>query len=305
MNAGERRLLDEIASAIDSLLLGEAPERIDTPGGDCGEEIRKVYEAVSRLVTTFAEARRFVVSLSEGRLEVDAPPRNLFVSAFKQLHANLRHLTWQAQQIAKGDLNQHVDFLGEFSTSFNAMIESLREKKDLEDALQRTNELLERQATTDTLTGIANRLKFNNTMAIEVSKARRHLVPLSLIIFDIDNFKLINDTFGHRAGDLTLQELTVLVSPTMRPEDVFARWGGEEFAVLLPYTTVEGAVNLAERLRHKIQMHPFGVVNALTCSFGAALFRTEENDDAFVRRADEALYEAKKKGRNRVEVAKD
>jgi diguanylate cyclase (GGDEF)-like protein len=305
MNATERRLLDEIASAIENLLLGESPRNITAVGEDCGEEIRRACEALNHLVKAFGEARHFILSLSEGKLEVEAPPRNFLVSAFKQLHANLRHLTWQAQQIAKGDLNQHVDFLGEFSTSFNVMIESLKEKRDLEDALQRTNELLERQATTDTLTGIANRLKFNNTMAIEVSKARRHLVPLSLIIFDVDNFKLINDTFGHRAGDLALQELATLVSPTMRPEDVFARWGGEEFAVLLPYTTAEGAVNLAERLRHKIQMQPFSVVNALTCSFGVALFHTKENEDAFVRRADEALYEAKKKGRNRVEAAKD
>jgi two-component system cell cycle response regulator len=304
MNARERGLLDKTASAVESLLLGESPREIDTSGEGCGEEVRKVCEAVNRLVTTFGEARRFVLSLSEGKLEVESPPRNFLVSAFKQLHVNLRHLTWQTQQIARGDLNQRVDFLGEFSTSFNAMIESLREKKGLEDALQRTNELLERQATTDTLTGIANRLKFNNTMAVEVSKARRHLVPLSLIIFDVDNFKLINDTFGHRAGDLALQELATLVSPILRPEDVFARWGGEEFAILLPYTDGLGAVNLAERLCHKIQMHPFSVVNALTCSFGVALFCTEENEDSFVRRADGALYEAKKKGRNRVEMAK-
>jgi diguanylate cyclase (GGDEF)-like protein len=305
MDAREQRLLDEIASAIESLLLGESPQEIDTAAEGCSKEVRRVCEAANRLVTAFGEARRFILSLSEGKLEVEAPPRNFLVSAFKQLHANLRHLTWQAQQIARGDLNQRVDFLGEFSTSFNAMIESLREKRGLEDALQRTNELLERQATTDTLTGIANRLKFNNTMAVEVSKARRHLVPLSLIIFDVDNFKLINDTFGHRAGDLALQELATLVAPTMRPEDVFARWGGEEFAVLLPYTDSDGAVTLAERLRHKIQMHPFSIVNALTCSFGVALFHAEENEDSFVRRADEALYEAKKNGRNRVEVAKD
>jgi two-component system cell cycle response regulator len=305
MNAREQRLLDKTASAVESLLLGESPQEIDTSGEDCSEEVRKVCDAVNRLVTAFGEARRFILSLSEGKLEVEAPARNFLASAFKQLHANLRHLTWQTQQIARGDLNQRVDFLGEFSTSFNTMIESLREKRGLEDALQRTNELLERQATTDTLTGIANRLKFNKAMAVEVSKARRHLVPLSLIIFDIDNFKLINDTFGHRAGDLALQELATLVAPTMRPEDVFARWGGEEFAVLLPYTDGAGAVTLAERLRHRIQMHPFSVVNALTCSFGVAQFRAEENEDAFVRRADEALYEAKKEGRNRVEVAKD
>jgi two-component system cell cycle response regulator len=301
----ERRLLEEAASKVERLLLGELPREIDAIAEGCSQEVKRVCESVNRLVTALKESRRFILSLSEGKLDVEAPPRNFLVSAFKQLHSNMRHLTWQTQQIAGGNLNQRVDFLGEFSASFNTMIESLREKKEIEDALKRTNELLERQATTDALTGIANRLKFNNAVAVEVSKARRHHVPLSLLMFDIDNFKLINDTFGHRAGDLALQGLATLVSAAMRPEDIFARWGGEEFVILLPYTDSEGAVNLAERLRHRIEMHPFSVVNALTCSFGVAPFREEESEDEFVGRADRALYEAKQLGKNRVAVAED
>jgi diguanylate cyclase (GGDEF)-like protein len=305
MDDREGRLLGEMISAVDRLLRGELPHEIDFSGNGYSEEVARACEAVNRLIRAFSEAGRFILSLSEGELDIEVPPKNLLISPFKQLHSNLRHLIWQTQQIAKGDLNQRVDFLGEFSTSFNAMIDSLREKSEIEKQLKQTNELLKRQATTDALTGIANRLKFNNALAVEISKARRHLVPLSLIIFDIDNFKLINDTFGHRAGDLALQDLSALITAAMRPEDIFARWGGEEFVVLLPLTDKVGAQDLAQRLRLKIEMHPFNIVNTLSCSFGVALFRQGENDDAFVRRADEALYEAKRKGRNRVEMAED
>ncbi len=304
MDERERKLLDKIATAVERIRLGELPEEICGEEAD-SEEVNRACEAVNRLIRAFSEARQFILSLSEGKLEIEEPPGNFLVSPFKQLHSNLRHLTWQTKQITKGDLNQHVDFLGEFSTSFNAMIDSLREKSEIEKQLKWMNELLERQATTDALTGIANRLKFNKALAVEISKARRHLVPLSLIMLDIDNFKLINDTFGHRAGDLVLQDLADLISDAMRPEDIFARWGGEEFTILLPYTGLAGAVNLAQRLRQKIDAHSFGVVKALTCSFGVAMFRPEDNDDSFLRRTDEALYKAKRKGKNGVEEAED
>lgn len=311
MEGTEQRLQERMTEALGLLLLGELPEEIDH-SGCCDNCTKQACEAVNRLIRAFAQAREFLLSLSEGKLEADAPPRNFLISPFKQLHANLRHLTWQTQQITKGDLSQHVDFLGEFSTSFNAMIASLREKKAIEEALMRSqealkraNELLERQATTDVLTGIPNRLKFNSALGREIRKAWRHRVPLSLIMFDIDHFKRINDTYGHHIGDLVLQELAGLIGKSIREEDILARWGGEEFVVLLPHTDRDGGVKLANRMLLKVAKNTFSVVNTVTCSFGVALFRKEDDGEAFVQRADKALYAAKGRGRNRVEVAED
>lgn len=293
-------LLDRIAAALDTLLRGELPEPIP-PDAGAGDRARALVETTNRLIGDYAEARRFLLSLSEGNLDMETPRRNFLVSPFKQLHANLRHLTWQTQQITKGDLNQHVDFLGEFSTSFNAMIESLREKKALEAALQRANALLAHKAVTDALTGIANRIRFSEALPVEFSRSRRYGVALSLVLFDIDHFKRINDTFGHTIGDEVLLELARRVRQSLRQVDLFARWGGEEFVVLLSYVNLEDGVHVAERLRTCIANKPFDGVGTVTCSFGVAQFRSDDDDKRLVQRADEALYRAKKGGRNRVE----
>ena len=311
MEKPEQELLRDVTEAANRLLLGALPQEIDHAG--CGDACTvQVCESLNRLIRTFAEARQFLLSLSEGRLEAEAPSRNFLISPFKQLHANLRHLTWQTQQITRGDLNQQVTFLGEFSTSFNAMIASLREKKAIEEALkhsqdtlQRANEILAHQATTDALTGIPNRLKFNSSLSGETSKARRHGTPLSLVIFDIDHFKRINDSYGHHIGDVVLQELAGLIGGLKRHEDIFARWGGEEFVILLPHTDLKGGRILAERLRLKVEKNPFSVVKTVTCSFGVARFHRKEDGETFLQRADQALYRAKDGGRNRVEVAVD
>jgi len=123
-----------ITAAIRQLLAGDLPHEIDCSGSE-SDEMEQLCESMNRLIRTFAEARPFLLALSEGRLEVDAPPGNFLVSHFKQLHANLRHLTRQMQRITQGDLNQQDDLLGELSTSFNAMTASLSRKKATEEAL--------------------------------------------------------------------------------------------------------------------------------------------------------------------------
>jgi hypothetical protein len=131
--------------ALDALLRGETAEiPTDTLPTELEDDLRALCAAASALTRTFQEARDFISALSKGALEVDPPPRNFLISPFKQLHANLRHLTWQTQQVAKGDLSQRVDFLGEFSDAFNSMIASLQEKRRMEDELRTVHlELLE------------------------------------------------------------------------------------------------------------------------------------------------------------------
>lgn len=161
---------------------------------------------------------------------------------------------------------------------------------------------LEQQASTDVLTGIFNRYKFDEMFDIEVKRAKLNKTPLSLILFDIDHFKDINDTFGHNIGDKALMEVTKVVTKSIKRADVFARWGGEEFAVLAIHTELGGAVSLAEKLRIEVESMHFEPTTGITSSFGVAQFQDSDNMEDLLKRADDALYLAKKNGRNRVEV---
>lgn len=152
----------------------------------------------------------------------------------------------------------------------------------------------------DSLTQIGNRRFFTKVLQEGLGTSERYKRPLSLIIFDIDHFKRINDTWGHSAGDTVLQELSSLVNTQLRVSDRLARWGGEEFAIVLPENTLSEAVTVAEKLRKAIEVHPFGIKQPVTCSFGVIQCRDTESVDSALNRVDDKLYEAKETGRNKV-----
>jgi diguanylate cyclase (GGDEF)-like protein/PAS domain S-box-containing protein len=176
-------------------------------------------------------------------------------------------------------------------------------RKKAQEELQKANELLEHRASTDVLTGIFNRLKFNDLLEAEIQRTMRHNSPLSLIMFDVDHFKKVNDTYGHHVGDDVLKDVTRIVNDKLRKYDFFARWGGEEFIILTPYNNLESARHLAERLRESIAEYPFAHGGRVTCSFGVAEFGEGDDSDTLPQRVDDALYKAKKSGRNKVETA--
>ena len=383
-------------------------------------DLQKACSKVSTLFEMMNEACIFSEQLAKGNLQVSAARNNVFAMPMKSLQANLSHLTWQVNQVAEGDLNQQVYFLGEFSESFNHMIESLNEKQVLEQRLQvitnileeglfyvdntgsvlfanpevlklleyssdeiigkkaanlinkpsigkkklldsilngekydlkdslligksgkttavsisarpvykndvldgtvisirniskekqylnsleTINKLLEKQATTDALTGIFNRMKFDETLSAEIQRSKRSKTPLSLIICDIDHFKQVNDLFGHQAGDAVLKNLSKLIKDNIRSIDFFARWGGEEFVILTPGTNIEGAARLAEKLRKKVESNKFNNPEHITLSFGIASFSPGDSALKLINRADEAMYQAKKNGRNQVQIS--
>jgi diguanylate cyclase (GGDEF)-like protein len=171
--------------------------------------------------------------------------------------------------------------------------------------LSARNELLSLLALTDPLTKLANRRAFDESLAREVALATRHGKALSLLLLDIDHFKSVNDTLGHPAGDDVLSSLGLLLARQGRRGDVAARFGGEEFAVILPETTGERACVAAERLRKAVAAAPLGarVRVPVTVSIGAATLGVPGGDaDSLVAAADAALYRAKSAGRNRVEA---
>lgn len=175
------------------------------------------------------------------------------------------------------------------------------ERKKLELALKQTRDLFERQARIDYLTGIYNRLMFNELLEAELQRARRYGSDLSLIMFDLDHFKRINDTYSHTMGDHVLKEVAQLVSDNIRAHDIFTRWGGEEFMVLIPKSNSEQTTILAEKLRSLCESYDFGNGLRVTASFGITQFKTEDSSESFIGRADQALYLAKNNGRNRTE----
>ncbi|ABD87403.1 diguanylate cyclase [Rhodopseudomonas palustris] len=158
-------------------------------------------------------------------------------------------------------------------------------------------------ATTDRLTGLYNRLKFDETLASEIARAKRYKMPFSLIMFDVDLFKTVNDRYGHPIGDRVLVGLSDLASSHLRETDMLARWGGEEFALLVTGSSRMEAYVVAEKLRTAIAHVAFDQVGRVSCSFGVTEYRDGDIPELMVARADGALYQAKLNGRNRVELA--
>ncbi|AGX86259.1 GGDEF domain protein [Candidatus Symbiobacter mobilis CR] len=170
-------------------------------------------------------------------------------------------------------------------------------------ALQGAYEELSRIAITDPLTGVYNRRQFIKIAQMEIAQVHRYQTTVSMLLFDIDHFKSINDTYGHLTGDRILVELAKLVSAALRQVDVLARWGGEEFVVIMPQCGAPEAIQLAEKLRILIATHPFPEVRTVTVSLGVAECNPEEHWDAWFKRVDQALYRAKSSGRNMVCLA--
>lgn len=163
---------------------------------------------------------------------------------------------------------------------------------------------LRAQSETDELTGMPNRRHFEKRAAGELQRSGRHGHPLSVLIFDIDHFKIINDTCGHPAGDEVLVAVAALIRQQLREADLLTRWGGEEFTVLMPDTPLPMALSVADTLRAAIETHRFAFGLQVTISIGAAQWEgSPESLHALMSRADEALYLAKHLGRNRVEPA--
>ncbi|MBF0606671.1 MAG: diguanylate cyclase [Candidatus Magnetobacterium sp. LHC-1] len=152
---------------------------------------------------------------------------------------------------------------------------------------------------TDDLTGLYNKRHFNQALSVHINNRQRYEYPFSLIFFDIDHFKAVNDKYGHLLGDCVLKELAKLVSEQTRSQDVLARWGGEEFVLLMPHINLDAAVEIAQRLRANIESQSICDIK-ITSSFGVVAYIEGETETDLLNRADALLYEAKRSGRNKV-----
>jgi len=181
-----------------------------------------------------------------------------------------------------------------------------RSKQRINRELEAANQKLDRSARTDPLTGLSNRRDMFEKITYEQDRISRVEKPFSLALCDIDDFKSFNDQYGHDCGDFILKELAVYLPVLLRQQDTLGRWGGEEFLILLPETTMEGAVTLSEKIREAVASKSFrfqGIPLSATLTFGVCAWDGKEPLDECLKRADAALYEGKKLGKNRVVVS--
>ncbi|SIQ85755.1 PAS domain S-box-containing protein/diguanylate cyclase (GGDEF) domain-containing protein [Aromatoleum tolulyticum] len=209
-----------------------------------------------------------------------------FVTTFRILRhgTEIHHIDAQAV-LVPGNGHQPVRMIGV--------------NRDVTDRKRNEQELL-RLATTDVLTGCYNRGYLQRMLELEIDRSRRHGDVLSLLMYDLDRFKTINDTWGHGVGDAVLADGAAVVRETIRRTDTLARWGGEEFMVLCPRTPAAEAKVLAERVLQALREHPTPPAGVVTASIGVVTLRPEDGADTLLKRADDLMYRAKESGRNNV-----
>jgi len=185
----------------------------------------------------------------------------------------------------------------------NRSIKAINEQLETSHRLiEEKNRLLSELVITDNLTSIYNRKKLDEVLLYESNRANRSKLPFGVILIDIDYFKKINDTYGHQMGDRVLKEFADLLIAHSRKSDVVGRWGGEEFLIICAETTNGGLLSFSENLRKQIFEHTFSTNEKITASMGAAIYKLDDDINTLIKRADDALYRAKRNGRNRVEI---
>lgn len=282
--------------------------------------------------------RHYVRLLAEGDISQEIPQKGFLPGYLKAHISNLRHMTWQVDQVSKGDYTQRVDFLGDFSTAFNNMAEQLdRTVKDLHNtqasltqltknlrqevelrsaavhALKQSKARFKYLADHDPLTGALNRRSFLALAETGIRQAKENFESCCVAMLDVDHFKQFNDTYGHLDGDKALKHLVGIGAMSLRQKDSMGRYGGEEFIFFFSGATLDIGMRVGERILQAVRTTPLSLACGnvyLTASMGLSVIHPDwegERNSNYVQRAigmaDEALYQAKQQGRDRISAA--
>lgn len=274
----------QIAETLYSEFLqsSDVGERLNVVSAEIATRIGAVHEAIDNAL---ANANNYsgLLQSARGDLEQGMAPEQMAKLAMTLLHETQR-----------------------MQTTNTLLQDRLKSARTDVTALQRELDAVRRESMIDPLTRIPNRKAFDHDIAAAVDRAERDGEPLSLILLDIDHFKLFNDNYGHQTGDQVLRLVALTLKSSVKVDDTAARYGGEEFAVILPGTTLKQAHDLAERLRKAVQSRELlkrstnEKLGRVTASFGVAAYMAGDNVVSLVERADRCLYAAKHKGRNAV-----
>ena len=247
------------------------------------------------IVATVIRSRRISRTIADPIQQLQAATEVLG-SSFEKVHLD--------QHMHIKEIRSLVDQYNTMATELDARTQDLIEK-EAERLYQEEKAIrYERESITDALTSIFNRRKLDDALDLEIERAKRSGDHLSIILIDIDNFKLVNDGFGHQVGDEVLIEFSKLLLKHTRKTDIVGRWGGEEFLIICPYTTAENAAVLAEHIRIAIAEHGFGPSGNQTASFGVAQFNFDDKK-SFFEKVDMAMYKAKHQDKNQVVVSQE
>jgi diguanylate cyclase (GGDEF)-like protein/putative nucleotidyltransferase with HDIG domain len=321
VNAGSM----EQITALEDIFVGVALLTI-TVGlvlpGMIAHATREVAMAAQRLAHgTLADLSQAMKALESGQLEqaradIDIVP--VIVHSQDELEEMAQSFnvmqdtiveTAHALDGAREGLRNSRDALQKSNEQLACLNEELEQRvRERTSELQVAHDELAALATTDPLTGLPNHRALVSALDQEIGRAQRFNCPFSLLFFDIDHFKALNDTCGHAGGDAVLSEIGTCINAHLRDIDIIGRWGGEEFIVLLPGTNLDGAIQIAERIRAAVERYPFGISGSihLTISIGAVTYPSHASDRAtLIDAADHAMYLAKKLGRNQVCSAED
>ena len=294
------------------------------------------YEQLQELDALVRTLREVIFAFSVGSVLHPVEARGFSAGCLKALQAKLSHLVWQVKQVEAGDFSHTVDFMEDFSSAFNAMvgqlrtsIEQLRYKEEallkltgeLQEEVTLRNEAMKALAESeanfrymaehDVLTGCLNRRVFFSRAVLCIQEARQRTMPCCIALVDIDFFKKVNDVHGHLAGDVVIRSVVTVVRSGLRETDFVGRYGGEEFILFFPETTLDQAAQVCERIRANIAASPTdigsGQMLAVTVSLGVSVVLPEWEEERnisflqkIIHQADLALYAAKSAGRNRV-----
>ncbi|WP_460033914.1 diguanylate cyclase, partial [Megalodesulfovibrio paquesii] len=230
-------------------------------------------------------------------LENDATP-----GAFRKERVHILHILAAQAAISMENARIYQE-LGDMNLNLESLVRArTQELQEKHEELNTKNRELYRLSTTDQLTGAYNRRSIEERLGRELERCREGGHSLAIILLDVDHFKRVNDTYGHNVGDAVLAQVAATLANNVRSTDLFGRWGGEEFLVVIS-EFVHNALPFAERLRKSLEENPHPVAGCMTASMGLAIYRSGETSSQLVSRADAALYRAKQQGRNRVELA--
>lgn len=286
------------------------------------KQIRRIKRANQKTVEYFSIIDQYVLMLYVDKQGVISQGSSAFAVTFDIFQSNLvhknifndTHFVFQNEnkkQIYQKKLSEQAAFVGElmfvndshqhYALEFTASIgENSSDQVILIFTDVSDKKRIEKISITDGLTQLNNRYKLSLELELFLSKAERYQEVFSVIMMDLDNFKKINDAYGHEIGDDVLVAFSRTVEQQLRRSDIFGRWGGEEFLVMCPCTRSQDAVNIAEKMRASLSANPILLEYNMTASFGVAEWQLSDTEKSILKRADQALYEAKAQGRNRV-----